>query len=63
MVNIKLYPFIAAAIANPIPVFPPVGSINVSPFCMILFFSASSIICIPTLAFILPPGLNSSIFT
>src|SRR5690606_36094033 len=57
-----LYPFITAAIAKPIPVFPEVPSIIVPPGFRRPDFSASSIILIAIRSFIEFPGFMDSTF-
>src|SRR5574344_1601221 len=60
MVRINLYPLAAVISANPIPVFPLVGSIITESLFNIFFSSASSIIARETLSLMLPEGLNDS---
>ena len=48
--------------ANPIPVFPEVGSINVSPGLILPDFSAFSIILKPIRSFTEPPAFKNSHF-
>jgi len=52
----------AAVRAKPIPVFPEVGSINVSPGLILPDFSAFSIILRPILSFTDPPAFKNSHF-
>ena len=59
-VRIALYPFAAATLAMPIPVFPEVGSIIVAPGLSTPLFSASSIILSAILSFTLPAGFKYS---
>ena len=54
--RIKRYPFTATVIANPIPVFPPIGSIIVVPRPICLFLSASSIMFKQILSLTRLPG-------
>jgi hypothetical protein len=61
-VIIILNPLAAAATANPIPVFPEVGSIRMSPFLILPYFIASTIILLPILSFTEPPGFKNSHF-
>ena len=58
---INLYPLTEAARASPIPVFPEVASISVSPGLIRPSFSASSIIRKDDLSFTDPPGFTISI--
>ena len=60
MVKIHLYPFTAAAIAKPIPVFPEVHSIIVPPGFISPFASASNNIFNAILSLIEFPGLKVS---
>ena len=62
IVIIKLYPLTADARARPIPVFPEVGSIRVSPGLMRPSFSASSTILKPIRSFRDPPAFKNSHF-
>jgi hypothetical protein len=57
-----LYPFTAATIARPIPVFPDVGSMIVVSRLITPRRSASSIIASPMRSLIDPPGLARSSF-
>ena len=59
---ITLYPLAAATRPIPMPVFPLVGSIRVSPGLIRPFSSASIIISRPTLSFTDPAGLRLSSF-
>lgn len=59
-VMIMRYPRTAAVNAIPIPVFPLVGSISVSPGLMRPLFSASRIMRLPIRSFTLPPALKYS---
>ena len=58
----SLYPFTAATIANPIPVFPDVGSMITLSFVSRPRCSASSIIVIAIRSLMLPPGFARSSF-
>ena len=58
-----LYPFATPTIDNPIPVFPEVGSMMVSPGFSNPSCSAFSIILRAIRSFTLPPGLKNSSFT
>ena len=60
MVRIILYPFIAQIIANPIPVFPLVGSMIIVSGVILPEFSASTIICSAALSFTEFAGLKYS---
>ncbi len=57
---IILYPFTAAVIDRPIPVFPDVGSIKISPGFNFPSRSPSRIILRPILSFTEPPGFRYS---
>ena len=59
---IILYPFIAATLAKPIPVFPLVGSIMTEPGFNFPLFSASSIILRAIRSFTEPAGFKYSSF-
>ena len=58
--RINLHPFVAAAKAMPIPVFPEVGSIKVSPCFSRPDFSASSTMRFPIRSLTDPPALKNS---
>jgi len=57
-----LYPLVAAARASPIPVFPEVGSMSVSPGLIRPDASASRIIWSPMRSLTDPPALKNSHF-
>ena len=60
IVMITLYPLTAPANASPIPVFPEVGSIMVSPSFKLPSASADSIILLAMRSFTEPPALKYS---
>src|SRR3990172_2386105 len=60
MVKMQRYPFTAAAIASPTPVFPDVASTITPPGLSRPSRSAASIIASPIRSFTEPPGLKNS---
>lgn len=59
-VIIMLYFLTEAHVARPIPVLPDVASINVSPYLIRPYFSASKIILLPILSLTDPKGFRNS---
>ena len=62
IVNIRRYPFTAATMAKPMPVFPLVGSIMTVPGLMRPCFSASLTMLRQIRSLMLPPGFLDSSF-